>query len=327
MIFLGAALAFAGAISYALANVFVRIGLRDDDSDNGVLASMLITVGVMTPLLGLTWFTGNTPTLRWVGLAWFAAAGLLTTFLGRVFLFASIRHAGVARAGAIIQTQPVYTLALAVTFLSERFERMALFGVVIALVGLALFIAHSLSADAGPPSLDVATSESVPTTAQQRGSSPFTSPIGRRTTGWGVLLATLAAASFGAGHVVRRQGLDYIPNSIVGVTLGTWVGLCAYLAWDRLSTGRIISARPELRSAFRWYFIFAGSAVAVAQLVTFSALLYAPASYVAVILALQGILSVLFSAMLLQRLEWVTASVVAAAALIFAGSAMIALSG
>src|SRR5690606_23113458 len=67
-------------------------------------------------LMGLS--SGWSP-ISATALAWFALAGLLTIFFGRVFLYASIQHLGAVKASAIKRLNPFFSVLLGVLLLGE----------------------------------------------------------------------------------------------------------------------------------------------------------------------------------------------------------------
>lgn len=327
---IGSSLAFLGAVGYAMGNIWVKKGVRLGPSDNGVLASLIVNVVVMTPSLIVMAIVFGLPRMAAPGILWFAAAGLITNFLSRTFLFAAIRHGGASRAGSIVQLQPVFTIAVAMAFLDERLSSQRAFGSLVALAGLGLFIHSGLSSSGSGDTIAVTGGEGVgdmgATVLVPVEGRAVTAPVppsaGIRTAMFGIMLAVLAAAGFGIGHVVRKKGLSFIPNALVGATVGSWIGLCAHVTTTLVRNGWFTAAS---RSAnFGTSFLLGGLGVTVGQLSVFGALTTAPASTVAVILSLQGVLTVLLGAWLLRQTEVVTPQVAIAAGVIFVGSALLA---
>lgn len=318
---LGALIAFVAALGFAFGNIFIRKGVRSGDDDNGVLASLVVNVAVMTPALLVLAFTGNVPSVAAAGVAWFVVAGLSSSFLGRSFLFAAIRHTGASRAGSIAQLQPVFAIAVSIAFLGEGLSPREIIGTIVALGGLALFSVPALRARRHEPfpaaDLNAPPSRSRPLTDGQ-----YDGALAGRSL-FGIVLAVLAAAAFGVGYVLANKGLDVVPNALVGATVGSWSALVAHTIAARLRAASSASSKPNFRRAF----LLGGVAVTVGQLSVFLALSRTTVSTVAVTLSLQGVLTVLLGAWLLRATEALTVRVAVAAVVIASGAALLASAG
>ena len=83
-------------------------------------------------------------------------------------------------------------------------------------------------------------------------------------------------------------------------------------------------AAVNRRANFDTFFLLGGVSVTVGQLSVFAALAMTPVSTVAVIMSLQGVLTVIIGAKLLRQSEALTAQVAMAACVIFVGAAILA---
>lgn len=102
-----------------MANIAVIRGFDGKTRSGGTFLSILITFGLSFAIwAGLGVPNGWSP-LGGTAIAWFAFAGILTIFVGRVFLYASIQHVGAVRASAIKRLNPIFSVLLGVVLLGE----------------------------------------------------------------------------------------------------------------------------------------------------------------------------------------------------------------
>lgn len=336
---MGVLLALTGALGFSFMNVFIRNGVRAGDRDNGVLTTMLINVAFFAVAGAVVLATGSGPSFSAEGIGWFVASGIAATFLGRLTLFGGIRHIGAARAVAIKSATPLVTVILALAFLGERLRLVDGAGVALILIGLFALIVEALRSPpqalggaADPDPIETAfESEGLADAGlwdrtrgfAERAVAIITAPSRRRVV-LGVTLGLLAALSFGSGHVLRKLGMDAMPDAILGSFIGSTTALVSYLATETVRG----DLGPVLRSAVtsrRPWFWAAGVAGTIGQLCFFAALAFAPVSHVSVVAGSETVLTVFLAALLAGRLEAITSRVVVPAVLVFAGAALIGL--
>ena len=95
--YLGDIFTVASTVCFASSNITVAKGARPGVEDNGAFISLLITTAIATAawlLVGM--LNGFEPVTR-RALLWFAAAGIVTAFVGRVFFYAAIQRVGAVR--------------------------------------------------------------------------------------------------------------------------------------------------------------------------------------------------------------------------------------
>lgn len=134
----GELLALLSALLFALASVAIRIGLQREPRvlDNGMLMTTLINSAVFAVLLMSSLLTGTAPPLEAEGVALFVVAGLLTTFIGRSSLYASIRRIGPARASGYKVTTPLFAVAFGAVILGEIVTPVTVGGIAVTILGL-----------------------------------------------------------------------------------------------------------------------------------------------------------------------------------------------
>ena len=333
---MGVLLALIGASAFAVMNVAVRKGVRPGDRDNGVLTTVVINVAVFTVLLAVTAAARGIAPLTWAGFSAFVGAGLASTFIGRATLFAGIRRAGAVRAAAVKNATPVVTLMIALTLLGERLTPLAGAGIALVLIGVALVVREStdrsrredLSTDATDPVRIALESEALADAAAVEsaappGADPPRPPGMSRPMLVGLGLSGLAALSFGAGHALRKVGMDAVPDALIGATVGSWSALVAYTL-GAAASGNVAAIRRSV-TARRPYFWLAGIGGGVGQIAFFAALAFSPVAHVSVVAASETILTVAFAGLIAKRAEQITRQLVVPATLVFVGVVAIAL--
>jgi drug/metabolite transporter (DMT)-like permease len=292
-------------------------------------------MALMLPIRGLTW--------SWTGVGAFAAAGLMSTFIGRTLLFTGIRHAGAARAAAVKNATPLFTLIIAVAVLGERVVPLAGFGIGLVLIGIFVLGRESLRRPVTDDTAATRTglvelafeSEAIAEGGVPDGLRPdFLPPpaadetavaarSARRSMRFGLTLSAIAAVIFGAGHALRKVGMDIVSDALLGALVGAWAALIAHVA-TAVVRGRWATVRTAVM-ARRPYFWLAGITGTIGQLCFFTALAFAPVSHVSVVAASETILTVLLAGLVAQGTERITVRIVVPAVLVFVGVAAIAL--
>ncbi|UFJ41666.1 DMT family transporter [Brevibacillus humidisoli] len=319
------------ALVFAINNIVVKQGFKQSDGkDNGFFTTVLINVVV----LGLFFvaaaaWKGWELRFSWTGLWYFVLAGLFTTGLGRLTLFSSIHRIGPSKASAIRNSTPVFTMLFALLVLGEAITLLPGLGIGMLLAAIFLqgFVLYRGSASgklqAGKSSEKSAgrlTDQSAEKTAGQSADQ-----LAERNKRWaGFLLALLSAAIFGAGQGVRKQGLLEMNDAF----LGAWVGALTSLVFALIYQGWRGELKVALRRTFsQWnpYYLIAGVMTSLGPLFFFLAATSLQVTYVSVIAAVEPILTVLLSMLFLKGEETHTLSIWITAALILAGTVLIAL--
>lgn len=311
---LGSVLALASACIYAAMYFLVRAGVRKTDLDGGAFVTTLVNAVLLVGTIVALTATGHGPAWDLRAVAWFAVAGILGTFTGRVFMLAGLRRIGPVRTAAIVNTAPVVTITVAVLVLGDRLSPLGVVAAVLVLAGLSL-----LAADAFATPDPTRPREGLPAAASGTPTVDRTTPAV-----WGLVLSGLSAVSFGSARIARRMGFGFMPDAIVG----SMVGAVTALAWNlalQASQGRIrsvvIASVREPRPAL-WA---AGLASTLGLVCFFAALQFAPLAHVAVVSASETVITMLMSRVLFPQREHLSARVLVAACCVFGAGALISL--
>lgn len=293
--------ALIAAILFGLAYVAVRKAHDDGWTNLNVLVSMAV-INVVCYSVGLATVAaeGGLRGVSWQALLLFAAAGVFTSVLGRGTMFASIARIGASRASSYRVTSPVITVAMAYALLGERMSAQALVGTGVVLAGVWLL-----------------TNE---TRAREREGAVAGGAGGVVMTG--ILLALASAASFGAGQVFRKLGIELTPLPVLGALVASLVGLLTY-GLGALRGGRWLELAKAHRRKFAWPILAAGLLTTVAQLSVFWAYERAPVSTASVLGSTEPVWTLLAAALLMRRQEAPTRWLALTIVVITAGSALV----
>ena len=289
----GDALALASATCFAISNVTIARGARGSE-DNGAFVSLLITAfiaGVCWAALGAA--RGFEPvTAR--ALAWFAGAGILTAFVGRVFFYASVERLGAMRSSALKRLIPFFAVVLGVAILGEMLTGGMAIGLVLILASFGVLVATRARGDH--------------VSAASRG-------LG------GYAYGVVSAFGYASGYLLRKLGLADAHDALLGAMVGTLVAAALFVATAAFNADYARAVRATFARPNGWL-ILAGTMASFGQILYFAALNASPMSRVALISSIEVFMTLFIAAAFLRN-ESLTAPVVVAAALGVAGTAVI----
>ena len=294
----GELFALASAACFAAANVTIVRGAAPGDADNGAFASLLLT----SAIAGAGWLAFGLargfPDVTPRALAWFAGAGVLTAFIGRVFGYATVQHLGAMRASAMKRLNPFFAVALGVGVLGERLGAGAIVGMLLILTSFAVLVLRGGGRrDAGPV-------------------AAFLNP--------GFVYGPVSALGYATGYLLRKMGLGETPDAFLGTLVGALVGASTFVLAG-LFRPRYAAAVRATFSRPRPWLLAAGVLSSFGQIAYFFALTHAPISRVALIASIEVFITMFLSVLLLRASESLTVPVLAAAMLGVAGTAMVML--
>lgn len=331
---MGLVLAGVCALAYATMSVLVRVAGRRGGADNGVIAALSVNIVMHGSVVLVRLATGSAIDWRFAGVIWFVVSGVLTTLLGRLALYAGIDRIGASRAAPIKNLAPFVTVSGAIVLLGERLTPVATAGVAIALVAYAMFIVEGsrggLRAAAAAVPVHDAAAAAVPAPGVASAAAAGAAPpdYGRRfgvPHAWlGYVACTAAATFYGVGTIVRKVGVEAMPDPYVAALVSAVSGFVVYAVY-LASRGQLVTSVKALREERQPYYWLAGVASSVGQLSLFIALSLAPASIVSVVSSSDTILTLLLGAVFLGRHEGLNRWVVVAAAGVFVATVLIAL--
>ena len=292
--------ALGSALCFGIANVTIMRGAPRGADDNGAFLSLLLTAGISAVGWLLVGSTQGFAPITINGVAWLAAAGVFTAFIGRVFLYASIQHLGAMRASAIKRLNPFFAVVLGMLVLGE-----------------------SVSGGMGWGALLIMASFAVLVQAQWRGKS---APGTAAPTAWrqllnlGYLYGPASALGYALGYLLRKAGLQETPDPFFGAMVGTLVGALLFVVAGCFSGGYRRAVLATFQRPNPWLYA-AGVTSSVGQILYFAALNVSPMSTVALVVSMEVFITVGLSLLFLG--EKLSPRVALAALLGIAGTALL----
>lgn len=303
---MGELVALFSAACFAASNVTIARGADRRSGDNGAFLSILMTA----LLAGLAMLLFRPPqgshAANLAGVAWFALSGLLTIFVGRVFLYASVQHLGAVRASAIKRLNPVFSVLLGVMMLGEPVDLSMTTGMLLIFGSFGLLAAEAWRAGGALKAGNA---------AGQRGKA-------RALLNLGYFYGPVSALAYATGYLARKQGLIDMPDPNFGTMIGAMTGAVTFVV-----TGLFVASyRSALRSTFaRWnpWLMAAAVMSSLGQILQFVALNYSTVSRVALITSVEVVFTMLLSLWLLRSYERMSRATIAAATLSVLGAALV----
>jgi drug/metabolite transporter (DMT)-like permease len=290
---LGDLFTVASTLCFASSNITVARGNRPGTEDNGAFVSLLIT----TAIAGAAWcveglvrgFEPVTPR----AVLWFAGAGVFTAFVGRVFFYAAIQRVGAMRSSTTKRLIPFFAVMLGVGVLGERLTYGMAFGMVLILASFAVLLKSGRLAPA-------------PGEARGRINS-------------GYVYGAVSAFGYAFGYLLRKMGLAVAHDAFLGAAVGCFVGAVLFVATAGFNRDYARAVRATFARPNPWL-VAAGVLSSAGQIFYFLALNFSPMARVALVSSMEVFVTLALGATFLRRSESVSASLLLAAGLGFAGA-------
>jgi len=290
---LGVILALVSAFCFAGNRALGSGPLSSRDSDPVFVNYVSLLVGVVLALVAslVTLQIFDLPTITLFALATFALAGLFHFGLGRTLSYTSIKHVGANPTSALLTTQAIYSLFLAVILLQEQLNLGIIAGTALIIFGI-IFMEGKLSA------------------AKRGGVVRF-----------GYVAALSASLIFGITPVVIKAGLltfhYYAAATLVSFT-------AAFLVYTlRVTPPRFARQLRTTPKASLLAFVGMGVFGISAQLLRYASLTIAPVVVVAPILATHPVFTVLLTSRFSRENELFTARTVTSIILAAIGAVLV----
>jgi len=252
------------AIGFGFSSILTRWGMRDSNPITGAMVGSLVQVVLLSALVAV-----NPPAeLNLMGVAYFAASGLLASALGRLLNYTSIQRLGVSMSSTIIGSSPLFSTLFAAVFLAEEVTPSILVGTVLVVAGVA--ITSSMKGEA----------KSLLSTA--------------------ILTPILAAAAYGVSSVFRKLGVNLIPHAPFGAMIGAATSLASFSIY-LVATGQL--GLFKLTPGSRKFFALSGLVVTVAWLCMYSAFALGRVSVVSALIGTSPLFTLVLSLVFLRDTE------------------------
>jgi drug/metabolite transporter (DMT)-like permease len=307
---LGIIFAFLSGASFALNNIFIKKGMKDQGSEaSGFFLSILVNVALLGVLFLFSWaIRGRALHFSWIAFLFFVLAGIFSTALGRFTLFASIRFLGPSRASAIKNGSPMFTVLFALILLGETINKGPAIGMTLMLGGVLLqaIIVYRKQ-----------TKFKDQTMSDQEKAE-------KKHEVYGFLLGVLSAIAFGIGQGFRKEGLDFMNDAFLGSWLGAVTSLIFVCVYEGMR-GQLVPIIQRTFSVYNPYYLLSGVLSGLGPLFFFLGSSLTQVSYVSVVAASEPLLTVLFSALFMKNVEKLSLSVWATVILVITGTAVMIL--
>ena len=205
---MGAIFALLSATSWGISNALIRRAQNNTSySINiGTFLTIIINNVINICVLSIILILQGPIEITAIGVFFFAIGGLLNSCIGRSFLFRCFNRIGSARGGVIKGLMPIFVILGGVIFLKEQMSHMMWAGVIVILGGV-----YTISFD---------TLNKVSGLENNKGEKMLLRE--------GIIIGIISCLFLASGNLMRKVGLQYINNSVLGVTIGSFVGLLAY---------------------------------------------------------------------------------------------------
>lgn len=266
--------------------VALRIALRSNP-DAGLGAVVTVGVAALVALVA----AALEPASRSVAprdLAFFALAGLIAPGASQLFYTLATRDAGASRTSVVVGSAPLAAVAMAIVFLDEPIELGLVAGALLVVLGGLTLVGERIR------------------------------PADFRARGLAFAVATALLFST-RDNLVRWYSGDSRASSAAGAATALVAGTLAIGAFALLSARR----RPRMRPLRAGVFVPAGLLFGLSYVSLFEAYFRGRVSIVSPLVATESLWGVLLAALVLRRSELVGPRLVAGAALIVAGGALI----
>jgi drug/metabolite transporter, DME family len=277
--------AILSAMGWASDSVLIRLGLRQSNIFAAMLMSFAVSIACMWSYLIAT---TSLEFLSSPAMIYFVISGCVQPLLARALFYEGIKRIGVARAGPLRGTEPLFATVIGVIFLHEQPGVLVYLGTTL-IMGSLWLISGQHQGEAKWRLIDTA---------------------------FPISAALISAIS----QSLRKQGLQILPDPFVAVAIVTTVSLILFLIFV-LTTGRAHLLQME-RQGFS-FFLAAALMATAAQVLNFVALGRGELSVIIPLLNTTPLFTVLLSVVFLRRMETVNQRIVFGAVLMFAGVVII----
>lgn len=301
---MGETFAILSMTLFATANVMINRGFEGTSRGRGAFLSIIITFLVSGAIwVGMGLYRGF-PEINRDAVAWFAVAGVLTVFIGRVFLYASLQALGAIKGSAVKRLNPFFAVLLGVLLLDESMSGPMAFGMLLIFASFAVLVHQSLSVEAEVPPL------------QKRPGA-----LSRLAT-LGYFYGPISAFAYASGYVARKEGLNDMPDAVFGTMVGALTGIVCFV----VMSGIVSSYREDLEKTFTVFnpwLMAAGLLATLGQICYFVALNHSAVSKIALITSMEVFVTMFISYLFFRGKLKITPEVVIAATLGLVGTVFV----
>lgn len=303
---MGQVFALLFSASYGLSNIFTSkaIDERSIDKFTGQYITLIVNSVINTMVLIVYYISVKNISVNYLGIFFFAIAGFFNSFLSRGIFYSAIPYIGVSRAGIFKITSPVFAILGGIVILGERIQTNMLIGAFVVLLGISMLTIETIHKSS--ISMD-----------QKNNTLHSLSNIPNK----GIVLGLLSGLVLGVGNVFRKIGINYLPSSIIGVFIGSIVALITIMIYQ------IIQGKGQelilTTKTINKNYLLSGIFSSLALYFVFISLKYIPVSYTNSIGASESLFTMLWSIVILKKVEIITVRTIFSAITVIAGIAIL----
>ena len=294
----GDAFAIASAVAFGGSGVAIARGRRPGVEDNGAFTSLLVTTAIAGGIWIALGLSRGFPPVTVRALLWFAGAGVLTAYVGRVAFYATVERIGAMRAATLQRLNPFFAVVMGVIVLHESIAGNTGVGLVLVLASFAVLVLAARGREGAP-------------LHRQPGAERM-----------GYVTGIVSALGYSTGYMLRKMGLAEAHDAFLGAAVGCAIGAMLFAATAPFSARYAASVRATFLHPNPWY-IAAGVLSSCGQVLYFAALNELPMSRVALIVSMEVFITLFLGYVFLRKRERLTPGLVVAAILGVAGTAYI----
>jgi uncharacterized membrane protein len=287
----GILFAVMAGVLWGIGPALLKKGIAHSNVSTATLVMQIVTVVTLSAIAGIRgeFLAAELPlSAFWA----FVGAGSVGASFGKIFYYKGIDKVGASKSVSIKNSSPILTTFLGMLFLGEEVTLFIAAGVVLIVLGILLL-------------------------TRMEGRTPVRS--GRLTY---FFYPLMAAFCFGINPILKKFGVSAAEVPTLGALITQSTALIVML-----TAGRFLDIRPKLErvpTRSLVFFILAGIVEATGSLLTFHALVYAPAVLVSPIWRFSPLVTFLLARFTLKGIEVVTVKDGAAATLIVGGILVLA---
>jgi DME family drug/metabolite transporter len=285
---IGTALALFSAAASGISVILVRKHSAESNAFNVSLVISWVGMAIIWPL---AFFLTDFEAVNVVGLLVFALSGVLTPGIVRLLYYSGLKKLGAPVNSSVFSIYPLYSVLLAVLFLSEMLSLENWVGVLLVIVGGVLVEMSSREINGG--------------VLHNRRNLVF--PI-------------LGGFTLGVSSIIRKYALDIYNAPVLGVAVAYTFSFLPYVLMLVFSgsTRKALSLKQDVR-----FFWLAGIGQALSWILSFYALSFEEVSIITPLLSVEPLFVALFAYIYLRDLEQVSRKLVVSIVLTVLGVVLV----
>ena len=294
---IGVLFALGAGVGFGCSNVIGRMAIDRSSVYATAFWSVAVTTAVLlVPLALLAVLRG--PPIGAEALGHFVVAGVVADFTARSLLYSASERLGASRASGFRVLAPIVTLCFGAVAFGDTITWTVTAGVIAMLAGLALLnVDRALARSPGPGG------------------------AAARSVRQGVTFGLVAAVAFGSGDLLRQAGVHAGGDALAGAFVTASTAMTLHVVRG-VATGRVRRLLVPDRATLA-LLAATGACVLVALVCFLLSLRWLPAGVAATVSGTQVLFAIVFGRLLNQRVERVTARVLAGGVIVFAGLVVI----